>query len=84
MKLMVKFLKKPFQKMQSGKSYDYGLAYNQINMLNGIALHDLGYNGTGMTIAVLDAGFLNANTIPAFSYLWNNNKILGTKISWIL
>ncbi len=62
-----------------GKSYDYGQAYNQISMLNGIALHDLGYNATGMTIAVLDAGFKNANTISAFSYLWNNNRILGYK-----
>jgi len=63
----------------SGQSYNYGSAYNQIYMLNGIALHDLGYDGAGMTIAILDAGFLNANTIPAFSYLWNNNKILGYK-----
>jgi hypothetical protein len=62
-----------------GKSYDYGQAYNQISMLNGIALHDLGYNATGMTIAVLDAGFKNANTISAFSYLWSNNRILGYK-----
>jgi serine protease AprX len=61
------------------KSYDYGMAFNQINMLNGIALHDLGYNGTGMTIAVLDAGFLNANTLAAFNYLWTNNRILGYK-----
>jgi serine protease AprX len=61
------------------KSYDYGMAFNQINMLNGIALHNLGYNGTGMTIAVLDAGFLNANTLAAFNYLWTNNRILGYK-----
>jgi hypothetical protein len=70
---------KPVESFKGGKSYDYGLAYNQINMLNGIELHDLGYNGTGMIIAVLDAGFLNTNTIPAFNYLWNNNRILGSK-----
>lgn len=63
----------------SGQSYDYGQAYNQINMLNGIPLHDLGYNGTGMIIAVLDAGFLNANSIDAFDYLWDNERILGYK-----
>ncbi|MCB2221962.1 MAG: S8 family serine peptidase [Bacteroidetes bacterium] len=63
----------------SGQSYDYGQAYNQINMLNGIPLHDMGYNGTGMVIAILDAGFLNANTIAAFDYLWDNEKILGYK-----
>lgn len=70
---------KPVESLSSGKSYNYGQAFNQISMLNGIALHDLGYNGTGMTIAVLDAGFLNTNTIPAFNYLWNNNRILGSK-----
>jgi serine protease AprX len=63
----------------SGLVYNYGQAYNQINMLNGILLHNDGYDGEGMTIAVLDAGFLNANTIPAFDYLWDNGKILGYK-----
>lgn len=63
----------------SGLSYDYGQAYNQIDMLNGIALHDLGFDGTGMTIAILDAGFTNANTIAAFDSLWMNNRILGYK-----
>lgn len=63
----------------SGMVYNYGQAYNQINMVNGIPLHDDGYDGQGMTIAVLDAGFLNANTITAFEYLWDNGKILGYK-----
>jgi len=61
----------------AGMAYNYGLAFNQIDMLNGIPLHDLGYDGEGMTIAVLDAGFLNTNTIAAFDYLWDNGKILG-------
>ncbi|MBN2174940.1 MAG: S8 family serine peptidase [Bacteroidales bacterium] len=61
----------------SGNSYDYGAAYNQIHMLNGDALHDMGFDGEGMTIAVLDAGFYNADDLSAFDYLWNNNKILG-------
>ncbi|MCB0805487.1 MAG: S8 family serine peptidase [Bacteroidales bacterium] len=61
----------------SGESYNYGQAFNQINMLNGIALHDMGYDGAGMIIAVLDAGFLNADIIDAFDSLWLNNRILG-------
>lgn len=63
----------------SGESYNYGAAYNQINMLNGIPMHDLGFDGTGMTIAILDAGFLNTNIIDAFDSLWNNGQILGTR-----
>ena len=60
-------------------SYDYGSAYNQIHMLNGEALHDLGYDGEGKIIAVLDAGFLNADNLDAFDSLWINGQILGTK-----
>lgn len=63
----------------SGQAYNYGQAFNQIDMLNGIALHDLGYDGEGMTIAVLDAGFLNVDVLSAFDSLWINNKIKGWK-----
>lgn len=58
-------------------SYDYGQALNQIQMLNGDSLHNMGYDGNGIIIAVLDAGFLNVNTIGAFDSLWNSGRILG-------
>jgi serine protease AprX len=58
--------------------YDYGMGYNQIHMLNGDALHEMGYRGQGMVIAQLDAGFLNVNSLPVFDSLWQNNQILGT------
>ncbi len=57
--------------------YDYGQALNQIQMLNGDSLHNLGYDGDGIVIAVLDAGFLNVNSLSAFDSLWNNGQILG-------
>jgi len=57
----------------------YGASYNQIHMLNGDALHELGYLGDGITIAVLDAGFNHVNTMAAFDYLWLNDQIKGTK-----
>ncbi len=60
-------------------SYDYGSAYNQIHMLNGDILHNMGYDGAGMTIAVLDAGFLNADNLSVFDSLWMNGQILGYK-----
>lgn len=56
-------------------SYLYGLAYNQIKMLNGIRLHEQGFRGQGMTIAVIDGGFSNVDAIPYFNHV----KILGTK-----
>ena len=63
---------------QSGASYDYGYAFNQIHMLSGEQLHDKGYRGEGMTIAVLDAGFNKADVLSVFDSLWANNQILGT------
>jgi hypothetical protein len=59
--------------------YDYGASYNQIKMISGNALHNAGYRGQGMTIAVLDAGFLNADTMSAFDSLRINNQILGSR-----
>ncbi|RLD55494.1 MAG: hypothetical protein DRJ05_12870 [Bacteroidetes bacterium] len=63
----------------SGNSYNYGQAFNQIDMLNGIPLHDMGYDGAGMLIAVLDAGFLNVNSLTVFDSLWANDQILATR-----
>lgn len=42
----------------------YGVAHAQIEMLGGTELHKRGFKGKGMTIAVLDGGFMNADMIP--------------------
>lgn len=57
----------------------YGNAYAQINMHNGDWLHQAGYRGDGIEIAVIDVGFLNVNIITAFTQAFNNGQILGTK-----
>jgi len=59
-------------------SEDYGEAWSQIHIHNGEALHDNDYRGQGMYIAVLDAGFLNADKIPVLSDLFKDKRILGT------
>lgn len=53
----------------------YGLAINQIQLSNGDKLHREGFKGQGMTIAVIDAGFHNADKITAMQ----NIRVLGTK-----
>jgi hypothetical protein len=55
----------------------YGKAYAQIAMLNGTALHDMGYRGSNMQIAVIDGGFYNADVYPAFDSLRNESRLLG-------
>lgn len=57
---------------------DYGLAFNQIDMLGGLSLHEAGYMGQGMLIAVLDAGFPNVNTLSVFDSLNAHGRIAGT------
>jgi len=62
-----------------GTDNPYGSAFNQINTVNGISLHDRGYQGQDMIIAIIDAGFYGADQLPAFDHLWENGQILGTK-----
>lgn len=67
------------QKVASVNSfYNYGYALNQIKMLNGDKLHDMGYRGNGKIIAMLDAGFLNADQMTAFDSLRAHNRIIDT------
>lgn len=53
----------------------YGLAVSQIQLSNGDKLHNAGFKGQGMTIAIIDAGFHNADKITAMQ----NIRVLGTK-----
>ena len=64
---------------KSATVFNYGQAYNQVHMIKVDLLHDLGFAGEGMIIAILDAGFSNANIVSAFDSLWLNNRILGTR-----
>jgi len=59
--------------------YDYGIAAEQINMLNMNLLHDLGYTGKGVWIAVLDAGFHNVDSLPSFENMIHEGRLLGTR-----
>lgn len=58
---------------------DYGYSENQLKIVDGDYLHQQGYKGVGMHIAILDAGFYQVNSLQAFTHLFENNQILGTK-----
>ncbi|MBN7816167.1 S8 family serine peptidase [Algoriphagus pacificus] len=54
--------------------------YDFQNSLLGIPeMHEEGFTGNGVTVAVFDAGFPGANEASALNHLFANNKILGTK-----
>jgi len=66
---------KSFNPWDSVKTSYHAHGHDQIAMHNGQRLHEAGYRGEGMTIAVLDGGFLNADKIPALQ----NTRVLGTR-----
>jgi len=47
--------------------------------LNGTALHQSGFTGTGVTIAVLDAGFVNADRIESLATLMQRGGVKATR-----
>ena len=63
---------------KSNTAIDYGESANQIEMLNGQFLHERGFEGQGMHIALLDAGYRGVDTLLAFQHLWEDERIMGT------
>ena len=53
----------------------YGAGAAQIQLSRGDKLHEAGFWGQGMTIAVIDAGYHNADSITAFDL----ERVLGVK-----
>ena len=58
---------------------DYGDSFNQLTMLKGDILHNKNLKGAGLVIAVLDAGFSQANQMDVFGKLFSENRVLGTR-----
>lgn len=66
-----------FMVEDNSRNFNYGFAANQIEMIKGDYLHDEGYTGAGMIIAVLDSGFTGVDTQQGFAYIRDDNRILG-------
>ncbi|MBS1634612.1 MAG: S8 family serine peptidase [Bacteroidetes bacterium] len=68
------------QKLSSTNTtgYNYGPAYTQVNQIGADCLHNLGYRGQNMTIAIIDDGFNQADVNQVFDSLRNESRILGT------
>ena len=58
--------------------YNYGNNFGQIHIHEGEYLHNLGFHGEGMVIAMLDAGFQSYTVNPLFDSIRLQNQILGT------
>ena len=58
--------------------YNYGSNAGQVHIHEGEYLHNLGFHGEGMQIAILDGGFFNYVNNIAFDSIRQQNQILGT------
>ncbi len=66
-------------KKSSVSSYNYGPSFTQANQIGADCMHELGYRGQNMVIAIIDAGFDQANVNPVFDSLRNEGRLLGTR-----
>ena len=57
----------------------YGGGATQINQINGTALHDSGYQGEGMYVAILDGGFIGTESHPCFDNMREEGRLLGVR-----
>ena len=56
----------------------YGEGFDQIDQINGIPVHEQGYTGEGILIAVLDGGFDNADDIPGLAHVYDEGRMVMT------
>ncbi len=57
----------------------YGPAYRQNQQIGALAMHDAGFRGEGLEIAVFDAGFPGVNQISALQPLFQDKRLLSTR-----
>lgn len=62
-------------KKTRGTPLTYGTAFQQIDMINGDCLHDMGYKGEGIKIAVFDVNFRRVDSCNAYSTLRQQGRI---------
>ena len=56
----------------------YGPSATQLGMMGVNTMHQLGYTGKDVHVAVLDGGFRNTDRLPFFSRLVGEGRLLGT------
>ena len=57
---------------------NYGNSFAQIHIHEGEFLHNNGFRGEGMLMAIIDDGFYHYQTLPAFDSVRLNNQIIET------
>ena len=74
----IKDVASPQSPMSPTDFYSYGNSYDQIHIHEGEYLHNKGFRGEGMLMAIIDAGFYHFQTLPAFDSVRLNNQVAET------
>lgn len=61
------------------RDYNYGSSIEQIGVHNGQLLHQAGFQGDSMLIAILDGGWEGFSDSPYFTHLYQNGQIWGVR-----
>jgi len=68
------------ERIRSAKSgTEYGPSLNQIDMINGLPLHNEGFKGEGVWVGVFDGGFSDADEALVLASLFESDRVIGTK-----
>ena len=62
----------------TANALNYGLSRGQVHLHQGEFLHNHGFKGEGMNMAVLDGGFFSYQSLPTFDSIRINNQVLNT------
>lgn len=71
-------LPKPSSEDEGIQSYQYGASLAQVTQIQLDVLHDAGFDGAGVKIALMDGGFAGAESYSAFVGAWQQGRVLGT------
>lgn len=73
-------IKSKLNKFESNYTKEqYGNSYAQINMHQGNLMHDAGFLGQGMKIAIFDAGFTDVKNIKSLRHLQEENRLFSVR-----
>lgn len=67
-----------YDKFGTTEAIDYGSMQGQLSMLGVPDLHEKGYRGRGVMIAVLDGGFPRANELTYLKPLFDDKRLVDT------
>lgn len=57
----------------------YGGAHDQVYQLKVNLLHDMGFDGTGIVVAILDGGFIGTENQSCFDNMRDEGRLLGVR-----